>query len=222
MNTQVSLLNTLYKKLWQEPDLLTAQVDCTRCSRGDLSAPRRWSAYKCCTFQPFVSSVLAGAMLEDGLKPLDIANAKAVLLPIGVIATAEFRDQRTALHEDHHGAEQLCSYYDSRSRSCKVWRLRPGECSLHFCTPDAKREQISSEIFQFEAGVAQMALVNLGFSLAEIDQQLEYLNDPKPGVKSLEASDAQVLYSRAWSWFKTVTPEELRSWQRFDFLKPAE
>jgi hypothetical protein len=220
MNTQVSLLNTLYKNFWQEPKTPAPLVDCGRCSRGDLSASQRWQAYKCCTFQPFVSCFLAGAMLEDGLDPLAIDPSKVALLPIGIVATREFRERRETLHEDDFGLEQVCSYFDLEKRACKVWRLRPGECSVHFCISNGPREQISNEIFQFEAGVAQMALTYLGFSPIEVDRQLDFLNHPPAGLIGLEPAAARDSYLKAWEWLKSTPPAEVRSWQRFDLLKP--
>jgi hypothetical protein len=228
MNTEVSHLNTLYKKWWQEPEISRPGVDCGRCSRADLSASARWQAYKCCTFQPFVNCVLLGAMLEDGFDPLNVREDRAIRRPLGIMPTRQFRRARDRLPEDQHGEAQLCSYYDLSSRCCRVWSLRPGECSVHYCVSNAQRTQLSEEVFQFEAGIAQMALAHLGFSPAEIEVELAFLNDEdelkaagrKVPSDGLSREEAREIYLASWEWIKTVPEVEVQSWQRFDILTP--
>jgi len=183
-------------------------------------APRdrvRWQAYKCCTFQPYVSCVLAGAMLEEGLDPLSVLEDRAVLLPIGVVATREFRDRRDALADNLRGESELCSYFDRHTRRCRVWKLRPAECSSHFCTEDrmGERDRLSHQAFDMESALAQMALLHLGFSLTEMEEQLEWLNSPKPALVGLSRAHAEEIYRSAWSWLQGVPDQEVQSWLAF-------
>lgn len=211
-----SLVNPITAR-WLEASVdLAPSVDCTKCSLATVRPEygARWRDYKCCTFQPFVANYVCGAMLEAGLKPLDIAPSKAVLQPIGVVATAGFRALYMATDEDLRGEEHLCSYYDQSLRQCRVWEFRPAECSLFYCTTDSareKRDELSHRAFALESNMAQMALIELGYNPHLVDAQVIELNDPDPALASLSVREASELYRACWSWVQALSPDEVHS-----------
>lgn len=108
-------------------------------------------------FQPFVAGFMVGAMLEQGLDPLNVDGTRAVLLPIGIAASAEFRleargasgriaRRRTALH-----------LLQPRASPLRNLKFRPGECSLHFCASQGReaREEYSRRTFALESAASQ-------------------------------------------------------------------
>ncbi len=187
-----------------------------------LSVPKyreRWRNFKCCTFQPYINCVLAGAMLEQGMQVLDLPPERVHLCAIGLVPTRQYRKSLQGLLRDEQGAPHVCGFYDLEQRHCKVWQLRPGECSSYYCqTGDREpaRLKLSEQLFDFEAGLAQMALVHLGFSAEAIHAQLDLLNTPPPNVVPLSRTEAALLYRKAWTWSQNVPQVEMRSWLNFD------
>lgn len=215
-----SLLNSITARWLEAPESLAPPVNCHSCSLADARPAHkaRWRNYKCCTFQPFVANFICGAMLEAGLAPLDIASHKAVLQPLGVMATQSFRELYLNTDEDLRGEEHLCSYYNKEERNCRIWEFRPGECSLFFCTEDPgqkKRDELTEKVFVLESNVAQMALAHLGYGKHAIEAQVIELNDPDSDLGTLTRKSAEELYRASWEWLKTVKQEEILSWAGF-------
>lgn len=211
-----SILNSVLARWLEDQPHLVPGVDCGACT---LSAERphervRWAAYKCCTFQPFVACFSAGAMLAEGLDPITIDGTKALRLPIGIVASKPFRSKREAIPDGRRGEEQLCTYFDQTARRCGIWRFRPGECSLHFCSGQgaSERERLSHQVFALESAVAQMALIHLGFSARQVGEQIDLLNDPGSSPAELSRSQADELYRAAWDWARTRERGEILSW----------
>src|SRR6185503_6556814 len=100
-------------------------------------------------------------------------EGRAVLQPLGVIATREFRVLCEATPEAAKNEKRLCSFYLREKRECGIWQFRPGECSLYFCRANRKREEWSERVFAAESNFAHMALAQLGFSPRAILEQVQ-------------------------------------------------
>lgn len=195
-----SFLNTTLAR-WSRPSGLRApQLDCAGCAKPA----------KCCAFQPFVPNFLLGGWLENALVLPEIENV--YFTPIGAVATPEYRARHVASAEP--GVELLCGFFDRTSRSCTMWNFRPGECSTYFCD-DARlseeREDVRQKSFDLEVSIAQMALVELGFSPVEIGAQVDHVNGM--GVSMITSSpELLMMYKKAWNWSKILTREMVESW----------
>jgi hypothetical protein len=168
----------------------------------DPANAARWAAGKCCTFQPFFPNFYLGAMLEAGVKlPL---NSNCIATPIGIFAKREFRDGRNAIADRLRGAEHLCSAYDNGR--CTVWRFRPGECGTYFCEGDLPKR--SEQTYRIESAVAQMALVELGFSPESVGRLVEEMES---GV-AVNGAGFEGVYLRSWEFAQRLSKVEVESW----------
>lgn len=211
------ILNRVLKRWLTIEDGLAPQVDCEACTLSRLrpEVAERWARYKCCTFQPFVANFYCGAMLEAGRTNLDLDSKRALLQPLGVVASASFRDLYESTPEDERGDAHLCSFYGREHRRCGVWEFRPAECSLYFCgSTSERRETWTRRAFELEIAIAQMALVHLGLSAREIALQVDHLNTPPADLQN--SRDVTDLYRGAWAWAQHLSEEEISSWQPFD------
>lgn len=227
MSNRKQVVNQVIQRWLKLPDGLTPQVDCDKCTMSELHPmeQKRWHLYKCCTFQPFVANFYCGAMLEAGVSPFTAGAMQAVIQPLGVMATRRFRDLSDATPDSERGEAHLCSYFDRKKRSCRIWSFRPGECSLYFCSTDPKsreRGEWSARAFHLESSMAQMALAHLGFSPRQLSDQVNQLNDPREDLQSLAATDAEELYRAAWKWVQTQSEYDVSSWLSFDNAKSGE
>lgn len=175
----------------------------------------RWRQHKCCTFQPFFPNFYLGAILNDS--PRDLASKQVHLGPLGMIATQDFRALCNSTAEGLKGQSHHCTFFDSTQRRCTVWNLRPGECSTYYCRPKGIGAQLSQMTFAVESAVAQMAMVELGYSDIEVSQEVETLNS---GVRQRIWDHTELLdvYQRAWRWSLNLTPEQIQQWLDFDIL----
>lgn len=216
MTTASATLNAILARWLGDKPVETANLDCAGCSK----------VAKCCDFQPFVANFLVGAMLEhepDVMARLlgDVrcqtaaqADGKAFLfLPVGMIPSPAYRARRDTTPEAERGEEFLCAFYDRVTRGCSVWPDRPGECSTYLCTaPNEARAQLSERSFQIEAGVAQMALAELGYSPEQISQQIDFLNQAEQSLGQPPVEEMFALYRKAWAWARSLEREDVMSW----------
>lgn len=181
-----------------QPQAATPRLDCDRCSKSLQSASaKRWQDWKCCAFQPFVPNYSLGKFLEEGGQ-LPTLNWDHLWLPIGLVPGTLYRDKYSRTDDDDRGEDLKCAFY--QERRCAIWSSRPSECSTFFCegrTPEIA--EISNTAFRVETTVAQLALLHLGYSEADIFTQIDVLN----GEDSLETLDplaAGEIYRRCWRW----------------------
>lgn len=182
-----STLNSILAR-WLNPEPERADVDCTACAK----------AFKCCDFQPFVANFLCGAVLADGgTLPF---SEKVQGLALGLCASAGFRAR--------HGTE-FCSF--NLGGACSIWSRRPGECSVYLCTPaPAARTRRSEDAFRVETAVAQMALVELGFTPREIAAEIDFLNEPGEPLARSRARLLEV-YRAAWEWASRLEAADVKA-----------
>jgi Fe-S-cluster containining protein len=212
------LLNTVLRRLEIQVPLAFPAVDCVGCTQALLqpAAAQRWQTLKCCTFQPFVANYACGAAEIAQVDP-----RKAVLQPLGVMATHAYKREFRATPEAQMSERQACTFYDLRTRRCGIWAQRPGECSLHFCSTDAqagRREEWKRKIFTLESALAQLALAHLGFGPRELSEQLGYLNEPPEDLPSLSKKEAREIYHFSWQWIEQQEPQALLEMVDFDNL----
>jgi hypothetical protein len=219
LSNENGVINHVLWRYIKPPPGLAGDVDCERCTRSlnDLKFASRWSDFKCCAFQPFIANFLCGAMLEAGIDP--IANDATKIRPeaIGILPTLKFREKISTTRDHERGEAHTCAYYDLKQRRCGIWSHRPGECSLYFCSSDARkvdRTVWSERVFEVEAGIAQMALAHLGFGPQDISREVDRLNGGPQGF--LDRAEALEVYRECWQWAKTQTETDVRGWLAFD------
>lgn len=163
-------------------------MNCAGCTR----------AFKCCDFQPFVANFLCGAVLADGgALPFD---ERVVGLGLGLCASAGFRAR--------HGSE-LCAF--NVGGACSIWSRRPGECSVYLCTPAPEaRTRLSEDAFRIETAVAQMALVELGFTPSEIAAEIDFLNEPGEPLPRTRTRLLEI-YRAAWEWASRLEAADVKA-----------
>lgn len=175
------------------------EVDCGACAK----------ALKCCDFQPFVANFLVGQILAKGENLPSLDPKKALYLPIGVVATNAFRTRHAEVVPEQRQADLACGFYDLESRKCKIWFARPGECSTYFCD-SLPRTDLSQNSFEIEVAVAQMALVQQGFSRAEINFQVDAINGERDQTSS--PAGLEHVYLTSWKWSQTLKAQDIQSW----------
>lgn len=179
-------------------------------TRPDLDCLTCTKEWKCCAFQPFVPNFLLGGFLAEGG---DLYVQREMLQPLGLVPTRAYRDRFEQTPESERGIEFLCTFYRQDTGRCGNWQHRPGECSTYFCRPDGfDVGKYSSETFNIETAIAQMALSRLGFEGKRIAQQIDHLNDPEPHPARFEFSYLMEIYRRSWDWALVLRPEQVRAW----------
>lgn len=185
-------------------NLRAPQLDCARCLKPA----------KCCAFQPFVPNFLLGAWLEKSESLLEIANVR--FHPVGAVACPDYRarhEKVTAAGGDP-GVDLLCGFFDRERRTCSIWNFRPGECSTYFCDDlrvSEDRQAIRDKSFALEMAVAQMALVELGFSAREIAEQVDLVNGAS-SAQIYPGPELLMMYKKAWKWSQGLSREMVKSW----------
>lgn len=192
-------------------DLKRPDVDCASCTlaRERPASSERWRKYKCCTFQPYVANFLMGSMPESEWPGREWLSWQ----PLGLVPRRGYRAEYEATPEDERGPSLLCAFFSEATRSCRVWRHRPAECSTFFCkTTNYPHERLSTSLSRIESAVAQMALTEFGFTNDEIAEQLEFKNDPSKPEPEFEFDFVREIYRRSANWAKTLNPAEILSW----------
>lgn len=173
-------------------------MDCLNCGRTT----------KCCAFQPFVPNFLLGGWLDRSEWR---ENPHVHFLPIGAVATSAYR--RLHAETDSENLNLLCGFFNRESRECGIWKFRPGECSVYYCGPiSEEREELSRQAFAIESAVAQMALLEMGFSDREIAEQVGAVNGQWLPSKNFSVPELSLMYKRAWIWCQTLDSEIINSW----------
>ena len=182
-------------------------MDCQNCTMAkvDPSHSTRWSKWKCCAFQPFLPNYVCGELLAAKSLILPLGTDKLVVNPIGLIPSLEFRNRHQERGEFNIDVSVQCHFYDLDNRSCRIWANRPSECREYWCLPqnrEADRHKRAEAGYQQEVTRAQQALLSLGFSLSQIHQFIDQLNEPSLNMPSLAAEEAVDLYQRCWHFVK--------------------
>jgi len=217
LKRMINHLNSILRQWITAEDLKPPELDCAGCSMAitDPLNGERWRKNKCCTFQPFFPNFYLGAILNDF--PRELASAQVYLGPLGMIANEDFRARWLTTVEEFKGENHHCFFYDHHQRKCTVWAFRPGECSTYFCQPVARAAEMSHKTFAVESAVAQMAMIELGYSPDDVSREVETLNS---GVGSKDWSYEKVLtvYRRSWEWSQELQPKQIQQWLDFDIL----
>lgn len=133
--------------------------------------------------------------------------------PLGALATAKYRTSHLAAKDRDLNLDLLCSFY--KNGRCSIWEYRPGECSTYFCDSgmtSAPRQELARQSFSVEVAVAQMALVELGFTRVEISAQVDACNGKGDFAQNFSDADLISMYKQAWNWSKSLTAETIASW----------
>jgi Fe-S-cluster containining protein len=220
-------LQTWFAEARLKPYPLAPALDCKKCSRAAKSETAdekaRWEKWKCCTFQPFVPNFLLGAVLQTKLIP---SAPNAVISPLGLCPTSEYRIKYFAAEDKDRGEEYLCTFFDKQKGQCGIWKNRPSECATFFCEESAFYSNRSSDLFEWEIAVAQMCLAEHGFSDKEIDQLMGWMDwsdEESLKIRWKHLGDRKnKFFVSCWNWAKERTGSEIRSWlsedvqERFD------
>lgn len=204
---------------WTSGENLTEVLDCGSCTRAERE-PRhalRWARYKCCTFQPYVANYnCLGAS----------ANRNSVFLPIGLVARREYQELYHSTLESEKGENLLCSNYDLQTRQCRTWSSRPAECATFYCESQhaeglEKWRQRSHQYYQIEVGVAQMAMLEMGYDSREIAEMISWIHRPV-NFTTYRARLAwahwfgreEEYFRKCRTWAETISREQVAEWMR--------
>ncbi|MCB0422154.1 MAG: hypothetical protein KDD61_14240 [Bdellovibrionales bacterium] len=188
-----------YYLKWLPPELrrrpLVSQpgVDCSQClmtrSHNPLNRSPFLSDLKCCTFHPFLPNFSIGRLLSRSNKIKDqlsqMIQKRQFILPIGVVAPPSYQQEFLEKQaEDFGRAERLiCPFFNSESQNCNLWIDRPGECRTYYCREGSfgRYWALLREYYNhLEMVVVQHALLEKGYSVEEIEYQLEWIRWPDP------------------------------------------
>lgn len=212
MNMLKNIIPSVYLNLLPEK-LLTLNVNETETDCGDclMSKDGKYlKSLKCCTFQPFLPNYMVGQILKEGSERhiehiKNLAREKSFLLPIGLTPTYAYQFKFNSKEEGDFGndPELLCPFYDRLSLGCSIWQMRGSECMSFHCYSryGAKGEVFWTEfkdlIFDLEMSLSQECLVQKGYTVSEVEEQIEWIrwNDGKIAVESISTVD----YSRLWA-----------------------
>jgi Fe-S-cluster containining protein len=203
------------------PYPLPPRLNCRDCTRSESATSEketlRWKQYKCCTFQPFVPNFLLGSMLESSAMPI---AKQAVISPLGLCPTPEYREKFFATEDHERGEELKCAFYNKEAKACSVWKSRPSECSVFFCQDSAFYRARSSDLFEWEIAVAQMACLEFGYTNKEVDTLMAWMDSDD--AESLEsrwkhfAGREAEFFAKTWTWTQTLKGPEIYSWLSTD------
>lgn len=168
---------------------------------------------KCCAFQPFVPNFLLGGLLENENRFSLAQHKNLSFQPLGAMATVNYRAQHLDTKDRESEVSLLCSFY--KNGGCSIWNFRPGECSTYFCDSGMKtepRQGLARKAFDVEVAVAQMALVELGFSPRQISSQVDACNGAGDLAQNYSDDRLISMYKQAWNWSKSLTSDQVQSW----------
>ena len=74
----------------------------------------------------------------------------------------------------------------------------------------AARTRLSEDAFRVETAVAQMALVELGFSPREIAAEIDFLNEPRDGWVTPRARLLEI-YRASWEWASRLEAADVKA-----------
>ncbi len=197
---------------YPKPNLRDDRVDCDACQvRAPLERVEAYSAQtKCCEFSPFVSAFAVGAWIADGgdLKGLMERAPSVVMTKLGLI------------HNQGHraSAADLCQFFDSENRQCKIWQHRPATCMTFFCASKFKKtflNELENQWMWLETDLLKRWYDEQGGDGELWAQWVEALEDqPQQSIPAdfiLESlADVETLYSESWAWAqKKASPASL-------------
>lgn len=199
---------------------LVEPLDCSQCLMTNSLNPKGAKPYrqdlKCCTFQPFIPNFSIGHILNQGGKAahrqIERIKLGAFYLPIGEVASPDYVQRFLAKKEDDFGRRQdlLCPHMDQRSQQCSIWNQRGSECATFFCQSkfQDKGETFWSALREYlhwlEMVLVQNALLEKGFSMQEIEAQLDWLNwSVRSEVDSIRDTMNEDLSKRYWGHHET-------------------
>lgn len=152
-------------------------------------------------------------MLET--KPVT-KSAQAVMSPIGLCPSHDYRAKFFAKEDVERGEDLICSFYDREHNTCGNWKNRPSECATFFCEDSTFFRSRSQDLFDWEIAVAQMSLVEHGFTAREIEEILISMDDGEDEKSmarwGIYQGEELQFYSSCWNWAKTRTGAEILSW----------
>lgn len=212
-------LQMWFEAAQMRPFPLLPKLDCKSCTRAQSALStqekERWENWKCCTFQPFVPNYLLGSMLETKSLPKNHSNQFA-LSPLGLCPTAEYRTRFFTKEDSERGEDLICAFYDKERGICGNWKNRPSECSTYFCQDSSFYRARSRDLFDWEMAVAQMALIEHGFSDQETGAMMSWMDWNDEGrLKLLWAhylGKEIEFYQSCWKWAQTLQARDVLSW----------
>lgn len=200
----------------QEP-----QVDCSNC-RVNSPTQRIYQhedSLKCCDFQPFVNAFTLGKFLHED--PSFLSNIpdhiNMVFLKIGMVPNIEYRSLHNKYRQESHkynANEFKCSFYDLKSRLCKIWQYRPPICRYYFCASSGGIKKLN-EYQNMQASLEQFEALELkkwfleSNTLVSWEILISYLDLNAPNhlenkVIKLSVSEASDYYLKSYDWYMAL------------------
>ena len=120
--------------------------------------------------------------------------------PIGLVPSHAYKARYANTPPESRASDLDCVFF--KDRLCIIWPERPGECRTYFCEGRTAADIEQSEtLFAEETRLAQLALIEQGWSLAHVHAQIDVLNNGAGGT-SFKPEDLKDIYRRAWEYVK--------------------
>jgi hypothetical protein len=170
---------------------------------------------KCCTFQPFVANYLVGEKAGSA--------ENYFVSPLGLLATQQYQMAHRKSADGSRGWDLICSFYERNSGRCSRWQTRPAECAAHFCeSTHGSRgnefwQKLSVQFNQIEVAVAQMAMVEFGFSPKVIGEQISWLVLPPEKLNMRKIwgdwfGEENLFFSKCAAWAAKISRDQVEEW----------
>ncbi len=155
-------------------------------------------AVKCCQFQPIFYNFHMGEL------SVEICHDNSWMLPLGMRPKQAVKPYL-----------KFCDFFSESEGSCTIWSNRPPECVSYFCEGDSQLkenfQQLNTVWHQYESTVAQMAMVEMGFDVQSLNEQLDFFDFTKLPIVMLSIEDQK----RIWQDYYGQEREFYRSCYNF-------
>ncbi len=167
-------------------------------------------AVECCKFQPIFYNFHLGEISAP------ILHANSWLLPLGMRPRRAIKPYL-----------KFCDFFNESEGRCTIWSQRPPECVSYFCEGDTQLKENFQKLngvwHQYEATVAQMVMVEMGFDTQTLNQQIDFFDFSKHPILELLDEDQKRIwqdyygheeefYRSCYSYAKKLDWREIKEW----------
>ncbi|MCH2535231.1 MAG: hypothetical protein MK008_12375 [Bdellovibrionales bacterium] len=147
--------------------------DCSNCLM--VKQQKFLKQLKCCSFLPFRPNFLASI----GSKHVSTRYIKTRL---GLVPSASY--VKLFLKSEYgNNPDLVCDYFDCEN--CRIWPYRPSVCRTYFCTNQTSMNFKDTKFQNLENHLAQVVLFQMGFTLKEVQYEIDFYNKLIDGDESV-------------------------------------
>lgn len=147
--------------------------DCTNCLM--VKQQKFLKQLKCCSFLPFRPNFVAAIGAEN-------VSSRYIKTRLGLVPSANYVNEFLA-SEYGNNPQLVCDYFDGQG--CKIWPHRPSVCRTYFCTNQTAMSFEDTKFQQLENHLAQVVLFHIGFTLKEVQYEIDFYNKLIDGNESV-------------------------------------